>query len=156
MVRKRTKKTKLISMAIDETLYRKSKPLIANRTADYEDYLRRRINAKDTLEMLQVEYEESVRNMKHLKDQIYKEMEFREKQEEVMIEESSLMDAAVEVAERIYQVHGVVGHNDLDNISAMKQVELADLKNALPQHIIESLVDIRENIIERQGTLRGE
>ena len=59
MVRKkRSNPTKVVSMAIDAELYEQSKIIIPNRTQDYEDYLHRKIDAGNSLELLKMEISE--------------------------------------------------------------------------------------------------
>ncbi|MEN6592767.1 MAG: hypothetical protein ABFC12_05960 [Methanobacterium sp.] len=119
-------------MKIDADLFRKSKAIIPDRTADYEDYLRRRIHAKDRAELLRMEIEELESKKKELMDEYDIETKIKENAPEIDQEIDNEIMACVNTAMKIINNEGCIGMDRLQELAEFREVSVAQVKAMMP------------------------
>ncbi len=147
-----SKPKQLVTMLIDKELHEKSKVIIPNRTKNYEDYLRRVINAGSRLEMLRMEKENLETKLERVKYEYEIEVELEEKQSKYNQLKHNELDAAVETVLRIVEKTGVIGLDKLEDIAIMKNVSISELKNSIPD-INDKFVSFHPQLKEKLGDL---
>jgi len=129
-----------VHMKIDSELFRKSKAIIPDRTADYEDYLRRRIHAKDRAELLRMEIEELESKKKTLMEEYDIETKIKENALEIDQEIDNEVQACVETVLKIIENEGCIGLDRLEDLAAFRDVSVAQVKIMIPDKFQEKIV----------------
>ena len=132
MVKGKSKPYQGIYMKIDFDLYRKSKPLIQDRTKDYEDYLRRRIAVSNRAELLKLEIEECDARRESLMKEYDLEMEL---QAEIEPEQEKSVEEIAELVIAIINNLGYIGLDRLEDIAELHHLSVAELKQAIPKEL---------------------
>lgn len=139
MARKR-KKTKPVFMKIDEQLFIKSRPLIPNRTEDYEDYLRRKIAGQNRAEIIQMEIDRLDLQRAQLMKEYDIEIGLQDEQTVEERTESEQLLMALQTVTRVVDIQGVIGLDKIEDIANLHEVSFYELKNNLPAAIKEQVV----------------
>ena len=143
---------KRISMVIDMELYRKSKDIITNRTADYQDYLRRRVYTRDRPELLKMEIEDLKAREKQVRREYDIELNILERQSDHDKAKQNDLNATLKTVKNIMESsNGVIGLDKLEIISNIRGVSLAELKNVIPQ---DKIVPFHPQFKEKVGRFR--
>lgn len=127
-------------MKIDADLFRKSKAIIPDRTADYEDYLRRRIHAKDRAELLRMEIEDLESKKKELMDEYDIEIKIKENAPEIDQEIDNEIVACVNTAMKIIDNEGCIGMDRLQELAEFREVSVAQVKAMMPEDAKDKIV----------------
>lgn len=154
MNKKNSGSKKRISMVIDRDLYEKSKMLIPNRTADYEDYLRRRLYTGNRPDLLKMEIDELDIRREVLMYEYDHEVGLLEEQAENEGKKQNDLDDAVKIVLNVIESDSVIGLDKLDTIATLKGVSVVDLKLAIPKKIHDKFVKFHPQYKETEGTLR--
>jgi len=129
-----------VYMKIDAELFRKSKKIIHDRTADYEDYLRRRIHVKDRADLLRIEIEELESRKRVLMDEYDIETKIKENAPAIDQEIDNEVSACVETALKIIENEGNIGLDRLQDLADFREVSLAQVKAMMPDEVKDKIV----------------
>jgi|GEM_PF-1500334 len=138
-----------VYMKIDAELFRKSKTIIPDRTADYEDYLRRRIHAKDRAEIIRMEIEELESKKNALMKEYDIETKIQENAAEIDQEIDNEVDAVVATALKIINNEGNIGLDRLQDLADFREVGLAQVKAMMPEEAKDKIV--KHHLKTKQG-----
>ncbi|MCE7699527.1 MAG: hypothetical protein K8E24_012220 [Methanobacterium paludis] len=111
-------------MKTDFDMYRKSKPLIPDRTKDYEEYLRRRIAVSNRAELLKLEIEECDARRESLMKEYDLEMEL---QAEIQPEQEKSVE---EIADLVVAIINNLGYIGLDRLMILQNCIKLVLQNS--------------------------
>jgi septal ring factor EnvC (AmiA/AmiB activator) len=134
MGRKKTRKdeTVCISMYISKKLYLKSKAFIPNRTADYEDYLERKLN-KNRLDNLRYEIEKKQRELSELESEYNYEIQSIEENNRKIDDENKRFEIALHTANQVISANnGIIGEDRLEIIAEIHDVSFGKLRDNIP------------------------
>lgn len=129
-----------VYMKIDPELHRKSKAIVGDRTADYEDYLRRKIGATDRAELLKMEIEELESKKESLMKEYDIETKIQENAEEIDQAIDNQVQSCVDTVLKIIKNEGSIGLDKLQELADFRDVSVAQVKAMLPEKAKKSIV----------------
>ena len=152
---KKIDKTHDVHMKIPYDLWVKSNALIPNRTADYIDYLKRRLAASDRLDMLQQERDEVKARLEHLDIEIDHELNMKEELKYLEKEADEIIEDAVQTIAHIVMNEGVIGLDKIEQIATVKDLSFSELKNAIPLDLRDKVVNFHPQIKQGKKGIEG-
>jgi septal ring factor EnvC (AmiA/AmiB activator) len=119
-------------MYISKKLYLKSKAFIPNRTADYEDYLERKLN-KNRLDNLRYEIEKKQRELSELESEYNYEIQSIEENNRKIDDENKRFEIALHTANQVISANnGIIGEDRLEIIAEIHDVSFGKLRDNIP------------------------